>query len=80
MWPYLVGVEIYSRIHLEEVEARLALLGAKRMVSGVWLVKTDHTPEALRTALRTILDEWESFFFVSVDEDFYSENIEVRDV
>lgn len=77
MWPYLVGVEIYSRIHLEEVDARLSTLGAQRLVSGVWLVKTDHTPEALRTALATVLDDWEAFFFVAVDEDFYSSNIEL---
>lgn len=78
MWPYLVGVEIYSRVHLEEVEARLSILGARRVVAGVWLLKTDHAPEALRTALVTILDEWEAFFFVAVDEEFYSSNIDVE--
>ncbi|MBL8179141.1 MAG: hypothetical protein JNK48_30980 [Bryobacterales bacterium] len=78
MWPYLVGVEIYSRIHLDEVEARLALLGANRVISGVWLLRSDHTPDALRMALRTVLDEWESFFVVPVEEEFYGENIGVR--
>jgi len=77
MWPYLVGVEIYSRTHLEDVASRLAVLGARRLISGVWLVRTDHPPEALRTALVTVLDDWECFFFVPVEDDFYSANIEL---
>ena len=80
MWPYLVGVEIHSRIHLEEVEARLALLNARRITSGVWMLKSDYTPDALRSALKMLLDEWESYFFVAVDEDFYAENLEIRNV
>ena len=65
---------------MEEIDARLALLGAQRLVAGVWLVKCDHTPEALRTALKTLLDDWESYFFAAVDEDFYTENMEIRNI
>lgn len=80
MWPYLVGVETFSRTHLEDVEARLAHLNATRIVSGVWLIRSDHAPEALWTALRAMLDDWESFFLLAVDEDFYSHNLEIRHV
>ncbi len=80
MWPYLVGVEVHSRIHLEEVDARLSLLGAKRMTSGVWLLRCDQSPEALHLALRTLLDEWESFFLAPVEDQFYSVNLGLDDL
>lgn len=77
MWPFLVGVELDSSVHFEEVNARLALLGAKKVTSGVWLVYCDQCPEALRFVLQVLLDDCETFFLAPVEEILEGQNLAI---